>query len=36
MDRERTRATIRTGMVAASLALLVFALAFYVSVLYLR
>jgi hypothetical protein len=36
MDRERARATIRTGMIAASLALLVFALAFYISVLYLR
>ena len=36
MDRERARATIKAGMIAASLALLVFALAFYVSVLYLR
>ena len=36
MDRERARATIRAGMVAASLALVVFALAFYVAVLYLR
>jgi hypothetical protein len=36
VDRERARATIKTGMVAASLALLVFALAFYVAVLYLR
>jgi uncharacterized membrane protein len=36
MDRERARATIKTGLVAASLALLVFALAFYVSILYLR
>jgi hypothetical protein len=36
VDRERARATIRTGLFAGSLALLVFALAFYVSVLYLR
>ena len=36
MDRERVRATIKAGMVAFSLALLVFALAFYVSILYLR
>jgi hypothetical protein len=36
MDRERARATIKAGMVASSLALLVFALAFYVAVLYLR
>ena len=36
MDRERARATIESGMIASSLALLVFALAFYVSVLYLR
>jgi uncharacterized membrane protein len=36
MDRERARAAIRAGMVVASLALLVFALAFYVSILYLR
>ena len=36
MDRERARATIRAGMIAVSLALLVFALAFYVSILYLR
>jgi hypothetical protein len=36
VDRERARATIRAGMIASSLALLVFALAFYVSVLYLR
>jgi hypothetical protein len=36
MDRERARAMIRSGMVAASLALLVFALAFYVSIVYLR
>lgn len=36
MDRERARATIKAGMVASSLALLVFGLAFYISVLYLR
>jgi uncharacterized membrane protein len=36
VDRERARATIRAGMIGASLALLVFALAFYVSILYLR
>jgi hypothetical protein len=36
VDRERARATIKAGMVATSLALLVFALAFYVAVLYLR
>jgi len=36
MDRERSRSTIKAGMIAASLALLVFALAFYVSILYLR
>ena len=36
MDRERARATIKAGMVAAPLALLVFGLAFYVSILYLR
>jgi hypothetical protein len=36
VDRERARATIRAGMVAGSLALLVFALAFYVAILYLR
>jgi hypothetical protein len=36
VDRERARATIRSGMAIGSLALLVFALAFYVSVLYLR
>jgi hypothetical protein len=36
VDRERARATIRAGMVAGGLALLLFALAFYVSVLYLR
>jgi hypothetical protein len=36
VDRERARANIRAGMIAGSLALLVFALAFYISVLYLR
>jgi hypothetical protein len=36
MDRERARATIRAGMIAGGLALLVFGLAFYVSILYLR
>jgi hypothetical protein len=36
VDRERARATIRAGMVTASLALLVFGLAFYISILYLR
>jgi hypothetical protein len=36
MDRDRARANIRAGMVAASLALLVFALAFYVAIVYLR
>ncbi len=36
MDRERARATIRAGMVAGCLALLIFALAFYVAILYLR
>lgn len=36
MDRERARATIKAGMFAATMALLVFALAFYVAVIYLR
>jgi hypothetical protein len=36
VDRERARALIKSGMVASSLALLVFGLAFYVSILYLR
>jgi hypothetical protein len=36
VDRERSRALIKSGMVAGSLALLVFGLAFYISVLYLR
>jgi hypothetical protein len=36
VDRERARATIRAGMLASTLALVVFALAFYVAILYLR
>jgi hypothetical protein len=36
VDRERARANIRAGMITACLALLVFGLAFYVSILYLR
>jgi hypothetical protein len=36
VDRDRARATIKAGMVAGSLALLVFAAAFYISILYLR
>jgi hypothetical protein len=36
VDRERARENIRAGMVASSLALLVFALAFYVAIVYLR
>jgi hypothetical protein len=36
VDRDRARAVIRAGMIASSLALLVFALAFYVAILYLR
>jgi hypothetical protein len=36
MDRERNRAVIRSGLLAGSLALLIFALVFYVSILYLR
>jgi len=36
VDRERARANIRAGMIAGSLALLVFALAFYVSIVHLR
>ena len=36
MDRERARANIRAGMVAGSLALLIFALAFYIAIVYLR
>jgi hypothetical protein len=36
VDRERARANIRAGMIATTLALVVFALAFYISILYLR
>jgi hypothetical protein len=36
VDRERTRALIKSGMFASTLALFVFALAFFVSILYLR
>ena len=36
MDRERSRAVIKSGMIASTLALLVFGLAFYVAILYLR
>jgi hypothetical protein len=36
VDRERARANIRAGMVASSLALLIFALAFYIAIVYLR
>jgi hypothetical protein len=36
VDRDRARSTIRAGLLASTLALLVFALAFYVSILYLR
>ena len=36
MDRNRSRALIRSGMIASSLALLVFGLAFFVAILYLR
>ena len=35
MDRDRARANIRTGMIYSGLALLVFALAFYVTILYI-
>ena len=35
MDRNRARATIRAGMVTASIAAFVFGLAFYVTVLYI-
>ena len=35
MDRDRARANIRTGMLFASIALLVFGLAFYVTILYI-
>ena len=36
MDRERSRSLIKSGMVASSLALLVYGLAFFVAILYLR
>jgi hypothetical protein len=36
VDRDRARGLIRSGMVASSLALLVFGLAFFVAILYLR
>jgi hypothetical protein len=36
VDRERARGNIRAGMIAATLTLVVFALAFYISILYLR
>ena len=36
MDRELARALIKSGMIASSLALLVFGLAFYISIIYLR
>jgi hypothetical protein len=35
MDRDRARANIRTGMIFASLAVFVFGLAFYVTILYI-
>jgi hypothetical protein len=35
VDRNRARATIRSGLVTAGIALFVFALAFYVSALYI-
>jgi hypothetical protein len=36
MDRERARANIKSGMVYASLAMFVFGLAFYVTILYIN
>jgi hypothetical protein len=36
MDRQRARANIRAGMTAATVALFVFALAFYVTILYIN
>lgn len=36
MDRERARRNLKAGMFAATMTLLVFALAFYVAVLYLK
>jgi hypothetical protein len=35
MDRDRARANIRAGMMTATLALFVFGLAFYVTILYI-
>jgi hypothetical protein len=35
VDRNRARATIRAGMVTGGIALFVFALAFYITVLYI-
>lgn len=35
MDRDRARGNIRTGLTTAALAIFVFGMAFYVSVLYL-
>jgi len=35
MDRTRARANIRAGLLAGSLALFMFGLAFYVSILYI-
>ena len=35
MDRERARGNIKSGLLAASIALFVFGLAFYVTVLYI-
>ncbi len=35
MDRERAHANIKTGLFAASIAIFVFGMAFYVAVLYL-
>jgi hypothetical protein len=35
VDRNRARATIRSGLVTASIALFIFGLAFYVTILYI-
>ena len=35
MDRDRARANIRAGMLYSTIALFVFALAFYVTILYI-
>ena len=35
MDRDRARANIRAGLMAASLAIFIFGMSFYVAVLYL-